>query len=175
METTTTTSVTPSAVGVRYGLLTGLVNVIFSFALFATNLDQSPVRWMSLVILVGGMVLAHRQFKQQNGGFMAYGEGLATGVVLSGVSGIISTLFTYVYMTFIDPEYMTRMMEKARAEMERKGNMSDAQIEQATAMVQKFSTGGWLLLFGVAGALLFGLLIALVVSAVTKNPKPEFE
>ena len=175
METATTPPMTTTAVGLRYGLLTGLVSVIFSFILFATSLDQSPVRWLGVAIVVGGMLLAHRQFKQQNGGFMGYGEGLGIGVLLSLVSGIISTLFSYVYITFIDPDYMNRVMETTRAKMEQQGNMSDAQIEQATAMVQKFSSGGWILLFGIIVSLVTGLLIALVVSAITKNPKPEFE
>ena len=175
METSTITPVTPSAVGMRYGLLTGLVSIILSFALFATDLDQSPLRWLGLLVVIGGMVLAQRYFKQQNGGFMAYSQGLITGFVLSGVSGILSTLFTYLYMTFIDPEYMSRVMDTARAKMEAQGKVSDAQIEQATAMMQKFGTGGWLVLFGMMSALVFGLLIALVVSAIIKNPKPEFE
>ena len=53
--------------------------------------------------------------------------------------------------------------------------MSDEQIDQAVGMMQKFSSGGWMVLFGVLGSLLVGFLIALVVSAVTKNSKPEFE
>lgn len=175
METASTTPVTTTTAGVRYGLLTGLVSVIFSFILFATNLDQSPVRWLGVVIVVGGMVMAHRQFKQQTGGFMSYGEGLGIGVLLSVVSGIISTLFSYVYVTFIDQDYMSRVMETTRTKMEQQGNMSDAQIEQATAMVQKFSSGGWILLFGVIVSLVTGLLIALAVSTFTKNPRPEFE
>ena len=167
--------VTPTSVGLRYGLLTGLVNVIFTFALFVTNTDQSPVRWLGLLILVGGMVLAHNAFKQNNGGFMEYSEGLGIGAVLGGVSGAISTLFSLVYMKFIDPGYMGRMMEAARVKLEAKGGMSDEQIDQAMSMMQKFSGGSWMVLFGLLGSVLFAGLIALVVSAITKNSKPEFE
>lgn len=169
------TSVTPTSVALRYGLLVGLVSIIFSFTLFVTQADQSPIRWLGLVILIGGMVMAHNAYKQANGGFMDYSEGLGIGAFMSVISGILSTAFSFVYMKFVDPEYMSRIMETTRAKMEAKGNMSDEQIDQAMGMAQKFSTGGWMILFGILGSLLFGFLIALAVSAITKNTKPEFE
>ena len=172
---TNATSVTTTSVGVRYGLLTGLVSIIFSFILFVTHTDQSPARWLGLVILIGGMVLAHNAYKQANGGFMSYSEGLGIGAFMSLISGTLSTAFSYVYMTFVDPDYMARVMEMTRAKMEDKGGMTDEQIDQAVQMMQKFSSGGWMLLFGILGSLLFGFLIALVVSAITKHSKPEFE
>lgn len=172
---TNATPVTSTSVGLRYGLLTGLVSVIFSFILFVTHADQSPARWLGLVILIGAMVLAHKAYKQANGGFMNYSEGLGIGAFMSGVSGVISTAFSVVYMKFIDPEYMSRMADTARANMETKGGMTDEQIDQGVAMMQKFSTTGWMVLFGVVGSVLGGLLVALIVSAFTKHSKPEFE
>jgi hypothetical protein len=172
---TNATSVTTTSVALRYGLLTGLVNVLFSFALFVTQTDQSPIRWLGLVILIGGMVLAHNAYKQANAGFMDYSEGLGIGALMSIISGTLSTAFSFVYMKFIDPDYMSRIMDTARAKMEAKGGMTDEQIDQAMSMMQKFSSAGWMVLFGVLGSLLFGFLIALVVSAITKNPKPQFE
>ncbi|MDO7853715.1 DUF4199 domain-containing protein [Hymenobacter convexus] len=172
---TNTTSVTTTSVAVRYGVLTGLLSIIFSFILFVTHADQSPVRWLSLAILVGGMVLAHNAYKQGNQGFMNYSEGLGIGAIMSLISGTLSTAFSYVYMNFVDPDYMARVVETTRAKMEEKGGLTDEQIDQAIVMMKKFSSGGWMILFGVVGSLLFGFLIALVVSAITKNSKPEFE
>jgi hypothetical protein len=174
METNSAT-VTSTSVGLRYGLLVGLISIIFSFVLFVTQADQSPVRWLGLIILIGGMVMAHNAYKQANGGFMNYAEGLGIGALMSVVSGVLSTAFSYVYMTFVDEGYMGRIMDTTRAKMEAQGNMTDDQIDQAMSMAQKFSSGGWMVLFGILGSLLFGFLIALVVSAITKNSKPEFE
>ena len=169
------TPVTTTSVGVRFGLLTGLVSIIFSFILFITHADQSPVRWLGLAILVGAMVLAHNAYKKAHNGFMNYSEGLGIGAIMGGVSGVLSTIFNFLYMKFIDPEYMSRIMETTRTKMEEKGGMTDEQIDQAVSMVQKFSSGGWMVVFGVVGSVLFGFLIALVISAITKNSKPEFE
>lgn len=172
---TNSTSATTTSVGLRYGLLTGLLSIIFSFVLYVTQADQSPVRWLGLAILIGGMMMAHNAYKQANGGFMDYAEGLGIGALMSVISGMLSTAFSLIYMKFVDPEYMSRVMDTTRAKMEAKGGMTDEQIDQAMTMMQKFSSGGWMVLFGVLGSLLFGFLIALVVSAITKNSKPQFE
>ena len=176
METTTSNEiVNPTNTGIRFGLLTGLVSIIISFGINATHMEASPVRYLTVVVLVAGIILAQRDFKRQNAGFMGYGQGLGVGTVLSVVVGLMSAAFTYVYTTFVDPEMMTRAMDKVRADMEAKGTMSDAQINQAMAMSAKFTSGPILLVFVVVGSVLIGLLISLITSAVLKNSKPEFE
>ncbi len=176
MEPTTNVVVTPAAVGLRYGLLTGLVSIIFSFGLYALHLEQnSYLRFITTVVLILGIVLAQREYKQLNGGFMSYGEGLTIGALASVVVGVLSAAFVYVYTTFIDPETLTRAMDKARADMEAKGTMSDAQIDQAMAFSAKFTSGPLLLVFVILGTLFMGFLVSLLTSAFVKNPKPEFE
>ncbi|QKG51585.1 DUF4199 domain-containing protein [Hymenobacter sp. BRD67] len=173
---TATPSASTSSVALRYGLLTGLVSIIYLFVTFATGQESNqPVSWLSLVIPITGVYLAHKAFKQLNGGFMSYGQGVGIGVLLSVVSGALTSVFNYVYRTIIDPDITTRTVEAARAKMEAAGTMSDAQIDQAMAMASKFSSGPIMLIIGLVVSVLFGLLISLVIAAITKNPKPEFE
>ncbi|MGY3087886.1 uncharacterized membrane protein (DUF485 family) [Hymenobacter sp. UYAg731] len=172
---TNATPVTPTSVGLRYGLLTGLVSIIISFALNIVQLEQSPAKWLSIVILTGGISLAQRFFKQQNAGFMSYGEGLSMGMMLTLVSGVMGAVFSYIYISFMDNGMIARMLDKARTDMESRGGASDEQIDQAMQMTAKFMTPVAISLLVVLFSLLFGLAISLVVSAVNKNPKPEFE
>lgn len=169
------TPATPSAVGIRYGILTGLASVIFSFGLNTTGLDQSPVKWLSLVILVVGIYLAQNYFKQQNTGFMSYGQGLSIGTILSVVTGVLCGIFTYIYVLYIEPEYIARILDKARADMEARGGMTDAQIEQGMMWTAKFMNGPMMFAFALLGTLFFGFIISLITSAIIKNPRPEFE
>ena len=174
METTPTT-VTTTSVGTRYGLLTGLVSIIISFGLFAAHLEQSPLRFISFLVLAGGMAMAMRFYKDNNQGFMRFGEGVGIGTILSAVVGALTAIFTYVYMNIVDPEVVGRMMEKAREDMEARGNLSDDQIDQGMAMAGKFMNGPIMLAGVVLGTVFFGVLLALIVSAFIKHSKPEFE
>ena len=172
---TITTPVTTTPVALRYGMLTGLVSILFSFGLSIMHQESSPARYISFAILIGGIVFAMNTFKQQNQGFMSYGQGLGIGTVLSAVVGLMSGIFTYVYMTFIDTEIMGRITEKMRTDMEARGGMTDEQIDQAIAMSGKFMHGPFMLVFALLGSILIGVLLSLVISAFIKNAQPEFE
>lgn len=175
MEVNTQQAATPASVGIRYGLLVGLVSVIITFGLYATGQEQGPLRWLSSLVLIGGMVMAMRAFKQANGGYMSYGQGLGIGTIVSAVSGVLSAIFVYVYMSFIEPNAMERMMDKARSDMEAKGNLSEEQIDQGMAMAGKFMTAPALTISVLIGSIIMGFIISLVVSAIIKHTKPEFE
>lgn len=175
METSTQTPPSTSAVGIRYGLLTGLVSILISFGLFATNSEQSPLRFLSTLVLVGGMVVAMRYYKENHGGFMSFGEGLGIGTILAAVVGLLSAAFTYIYMSLIDPNVVERMMDKARADMEARGGMSDEQIDQGMAMAGKFMSVPALTAIVLIGSILMGFLLSLVIAAIIKRSRSEFE
>ena len=176
MESSTNKRVTTSSVAVRYGVLTGLVSIIFAFVILATGqLTNTPLQFVGLIIPIVGIYLAHKAFKGQNGGYMSYGQGLGIGTLLSVISGVISVAFNYLYKEFIDPELSKQILEQTRAKLEQGGNMSDAQIDQAMSISSKFSSGPISLVIGLLSSIILGVVISLIVAAFTKNAKPEFE
>jgi uncharacterized integral membrane protein len=175
MENTATPAVSPSSVGLRYGLLTGIVSIILSAVMYMTNTEQSPLRYLGYLILIGGILMAHQYFKRNNSGFMSFGQGVSIGTTLSAVVGVLSAIFFYIYASFIDNGFINRMVETSRAEMESSGKYSDEQIDQAMAMSQKFMTMPAIAGMAVIGSIIFGLIVSLIISAFTKHTRPEFE
>ncbi len=175
METSAPATVQPTTVGLRYGVLTGLVSIIISFCLNVSHLEQTPAKWLTMIVLIVGTVLAQKFFRQANDGFMSYGQGLGVGMVLAGVSSVLGAVFSYLYVTVIDPDMTARILEKVRADMEAKGTMTDAQIEQAMHWTAIFTQGPALAGLASVIGLLTGLLVSLITAAILKNPKPEFE
>ncbi len=175
LDSSAPTPISIPAVAVRYGLLTGLVSVIVSLTLFLTQTEQSPARWLGLIVGAAGIYLAQNDFKKQNGGFLEYGQGLGIGTLLNLISGALNAVFTYFYIQFVDDGFIGRIIATARAEMEAKGNLTDEQIDQALAMTTKFTTPTMLLVFGILGAAFFGFLLSLLITLVTKHSRPEFE
>lgn len=175
METSATPAPATTSVGLRYGLLTGLVSIIVSFIISASALETSPIRHVAWLILIIGIILGQLNFKQQNAGFINFGTGLGVGMLVTATVGVMSAVFGYIYVNFIDPESLVRGMEKARQDMEARGGMSDAQIDQAVAMGTKFANGPALIIFLLLLYLVVGLFVSLLASAIIKNPKPEFE
>ncbi|UOQ71877.1 DUF4199 domain-containing protein [Hymenobacter cellulosilyticus] len=168
----------PVAVGIRYGLITGLLWIIVDFILRATELSfkYSIYVTASIAVYALGIILAHRFFKQQNHGFMTYGQGILIVVVLSLISGFISSLFNYAYVNFIDPDYPLRMRTDMEAWMSSMPGVQEEQIQKSLEglsdekmksplQIGKSTLGG---AFG-------GLITGLIVSIFTKHKRPEFE
>ena len=162
-------------IAMRYGLLTGLVSVIYSFILFIGGLSENTaLSSLSYVFLIGGIVLAHKHFKKENGGYLTYGQGLGIGSLLSVVVGLMSGIFMYIYIKFIDGSVMDTIRDKQLAELEKR-NMSEEQIEQAMAMAGKFMSPEMMVVYVVVGTLLMGFLLSLIISAITKHTQPAYE
>lgn len=163
------------AVAIRYGLLTGFVSVIFSFILFVTEQSQNTVlSSLSYVIMIGGIILAHKHFKKENDGYMTYGQGLGIGTLLSTILGLLSGIFMYIYIKFIDSSFLERMRDMQIAELEKR-NMSDEQIEQAMAITDKMMGAEMMVVWAVVASVLMGFLFSLVIAAITKRTRPEYE
>ena len=165
------------SVGIRYGLLTGVVTVIYAFILKAANLEQMPVMGLlTFAILIVGIVLAHKYYKQASGGFMSYGQGLGIATIAGAVVGVLSGVFNYIYVNFIDTEYVQRAIDAARTKLEADGNLTEEQIDQAMQLTSKvMPTGPLSILWAILATAFFALLLALLISAFTKNNRPEFE
>jgi len=149
METITSTSPTVTSTGLRYGLLLGLISAVFWFILITTNqVGNTLLGLVPAVLYIAIIVLAQRDFRTRNGGFMSYGEGVGVGALLSLVSGLVSGIINFVYR-IIDPSVVEQAAEQVRAKLEAAGTMSNEQIDQAIAMSQKFSSGPIGLVIGV--------------------------
>lgn len=175
---TNTAAVAPSknAIALRYGFISGIISMVYSLILNVTDLafTNQALSWVSIIILVAAIVLALREFKRQNNSFMSYGQGLGIGTLVGVISSILGGIFMYIYVKFVDSGYLDKMRGMQMAEMESKG-LNDEQIDQAMAMSEKMMTPEMIILFAILGGLLFGFLLSLIISAVMKKSRPEFE
>jgi hypothetical protein len=171
METTTKPST--AGIALKWGAITGLVSIIYYIILQVTGLaTNQAMSWLSLVIMIGGMVYGLNEFKKENGGFMTYGEGLGVGTLLSAINGLIYGAFASFYIAFVDDSTMKKTLAIQRQAMEDKG-MDDAQIDQAMSMAEKFMGPGPVFLISLLFCVFFGFLLSLVVSAILKKERTE--
>jgi hypothetical protein len=163
------------SVALKYGFITALVGVVYTLILMVSDLGDN--RWLSglaYIILIVGVVLAMKQFKALNFGYMSYGQGLGIGTIVSAVFGFLSGTFTWIYTSFVDTGYMERLMLKQEAAMLEQG-MSQEQVDAGMEVANKLQ-GPLLMIVGATiGAIIMGFLLSLIVSAIMKNNRPEFE
>jgi hypothetical protein len=153
----------------------GIVGIALFVIFIVAGVDiQGPARWLNIVVLAAVIFLAHKYYKENGDGFMTIGQGTGIGFWLCLVSSTLSSIFTYVYVKFIDTGFIQQMLDKAREGMEEKGTMSEEQVDQAMAMTAKFMTPEMMLIFGFIFGIIFGVIVALIVSLFTQKKSPEF-
>jgi hypothetical protein len=162
-------------VAIRYGLITGLALIIFNLILFFTNnYGNMFLSLLGLLITIVGIVMAHNHFKKLNAGYMTYGQGLGLGVLLAGVSGVLTGLFLFIYMQYIDPSVLDQLRETQMGMMSN-FNIPEDQMDKIMEDVEKKNTPGRHFINQILGSLVLGLILSLIIAAITKRNRPEFE
>ena len=168
-------NVSTARIALKYGVLASVVIMVYTTIINLTGQSQNKIlTTLSFIFLIGGILIAMRAFREENKGFISYGEGLGIGSLVSAIMGLLGSAFTMFYNKFIDPTIMTQAFDKVREDMEAKG-MDDSQIESTMQFSQMFSSPGIMFLIGVVGYLFMGFLISLVVAAAVRKEKPVFD
>lgn len=160
----------------NYGVLLGILSIILGVVMYVTNAYLAPSFIYSVIgflILVVVIAMAIKAYKAENGGYLGLGEALKVGIGVAVIGGIISAIWSFVLMNYIEPDFMSQMMEMQREQMvEANPNMTESQMEAALEMGAKFSSPWLVMAVSLIGNLFFGLIISLVVGLIMKKENP---
>lgn len=177
METQVTSVVTTRSVGVRFGLIGSVISIAYFVILNIAGLDvtQGFWNWFGYCITIALLVFAHKYYKDNGDGFMSYGQGIGIALWIGLVSGVISSIFTYLYIKFIDTAFLDMVKDRQLEAMQQRG-MSDEQIDQAMEFSAMFMSPEAMFIFMLFGSIVATIIIALIVTIFTqkKNPQPVF-
>lgn len=166
-------------VALKWGLISAVISIVYSVILIVIDKYQDPSlniinSIFSLVVTVGILIYAMKDYRTLNNGYLSYGEGLGLGTLTTTVAGVVVGLFSFVYLKFIDSSSLQKGMAQARDKWEEQG-LSEEQIEQAEKYGAMFTSPGAIFVLSVFIALLFGFILSLIVAAVMRREKPVFE
>ena len=167
--------VTTKQVAMKWGLYLGMAMILYGMILQLTGqIGNQALGYINYLFVAILMFFAHKEFKESGNGFMSYKQGLGLGMIMVLIGSVISSLWSYIYLKFIDDSMLDIIKEKQLEEFE-KQNMSDAQIDQAMAMMERFSNPEMIVVFAIVFGVFFGFIVSLIISAITKNPDPAQE
>lgn len=156
-----------------YGLLLGVVVIIFSLLLFLVNVDKmSPLNYLSFVFVIAGII--YFQFTYRNkylGGYISYGKAFSVGFLTIVYYSVIITIFTYIYFVYIDPGAIEAMKSMAEEKYIRQG-LSDQEIDRVMIVTNRFQTPVAMTLSALFGGIAFGAVICLITSIFVKKEDP---
>ena len=107
-------------VALKFGVLASVVIMIYTTIINVSGLSQNKILTsLSFLFMIVALFLAMKDFREQNKGFMTYGEGLGVGTLVSAVMGVLTSAFNMFYMQVIDNTLMSQSMDQVREDMER--------------------------------------------------------
>ena len=165
MENSSESTASSSILALKYGFINGLLSFLFSTLVnvmgWAEQFQES-MGWISgiwsLVLSVTVSYLCLREYREQNEGFMSYGQGLGLATLLGAISGLVAGGFNYIYIQFIDNSVIQRQMDIARERMEDQG-MSASQIQSAEEMTSMFMNPGMQFVIVVIMSIIFNFFL----------------
>lgn len=166
----------PDAIGIQYGILAGVANILIIMVAYLTNPDLMFSYWLGTltflipIILITLAALKHRQIQS---GYVTFKEVFRTIFLVILIASTLLIAFDYIFYNMIAPDMMERVKEfsinKLEAYRETLGEQGyDAAIERIEQQDRGVHTEAMSLAFFI----IFYSLIGLIVAAIVKRKKP---
>jgi Protein of unknown function (DUF4199) len=163
-----------------YGVILAVSNIVLTLVGFFLGFQTDKIAegrwfgWLSLVVGIAVTWLGVRAVREESAGkSLSYGKGVGAGFLINVYSGLIGSIYAFIHFTFINPSYADYTIDLAR---QKAGNASDAQLAVMEKWMRFMLSPAMISVIGMIMALIFGILIALVVSAFLKRaPKGPVE
>ncbi len=159
-----------------YGLYLGLALVVYSLILYLAGLTGNKAAgWVTYLIMIGMLAFTMINYREKvNGGFLKYGQGVGLGVLTAVYGGVLSAIFSFILIKFIDPGIVEQIVNQAMEEAMASGANEQA-LEMAEKMVRMFTSPTAILLMGVVGSAFMGAIFSLILAAIFKKEPPMFD
>ncbi|MGB0779016.1 MAG: DUF4199 domain-containing protein [Flavobacteriaceae bacterium] len=171
------TSIKTASYALRYGLIYGIILVVFAIMLYTMDMhyqNSTLSTVVNILIGVGGILWGMLAYKKDNGGFISLSQSLKVGIAIALVGSLVGIIYGVVLTEFIDPTTMDKALEFQKQQMlSQDPEMSVEQANQFVDMQKKFSSPLIRSAFGLLFGIFFGFIVALISGLVIKKNRPE--
>lgn len=168
------------SLGVAFGLITGLIYIVLLLIRY-NFFAYSPVAYNSfalgayIIILFLFFITGYKR-KKQLGQYAETKEIFLTIFIAILITEGIYVLFNYIYLAYIDPDFLLKYLQTTQAFLAGKGMDASGIEEKMTQLKNQsnsinnigFSLIGWALWVIIDG------IIGLIFSLALRKPKPQY-
>lgn len=168
--------------GINFGILSAVYFVVRTSIIYAADLTLFSNLWVTLLDLVIGLtlaIMAISKAKKALGGFITFKEAFTVYFLNTIISFAVYTVFIILLFNVIDPEAKEIVhnynIEQTVGNMQKFGMETEAIRETVDKMRENnaLSVNNQLLGFPIGVAI--SCIIGLIIAAIMKKNKPEFE
>lgn len=170
----------------KSGLIIGIVSIVVFIIMYVADIKPVGIMMPFVIMLIGlainitVLVVLFKKHRTEAGGFISFGNAFLYCFIALAVASVISTIFTLLFVQFIEPDYYKSIIDAQKTYMENylSGKVSEEQMaqtmdkmdEQAAKMGSVKST-----LIGLLTSVIVSGIIALIAGAVMKKNPDIFD
>lgn len=163
----------------NYGAYLGLGLVLISFTVYILGLEEQKSIIPSLLnnfLIIGAIAYSITMYRDNfNNGLVSYSQSLKIGTSVVFFASVILAFYTYIFVTFINPEYLENIIKIAEQEiLNSDPEISDEDLDLALSMTQKMLQPQWMSTLSVLGGTFMGFFYSLIISFFIKKDDPNF-
>ncbi len=167
-----------------WGVILGIVSIIFSLILWFLNIMPSNLLIMLLLLLINlvvtivFVVIGTKKYRDGVlGGNIDFGKAFLTGLLIIIFASVLSSIYNVVFNVAIDPQYYDRTIEASKewtSEFMMKRGVPDEKIEATLDKIDEKAKPSVFKMFrsGLVGSIIFGIIICLIIAAILKKEEP---
>ncbi len=155
-----------------FGLITGILMMLLSLLFYLLNVDQkSWINTLVYLVLFAGMSWGVINIRENRlNGVMSYGKAVGTGFWIGFIAAIIIAVYTYFYLTDLNPESMQQALAQAENKIiESQPDISDEDLDRAMEMVKIFGKPSFSAVATVISNSLISIIFALIIAIFAKR------
>ncbi len=158
--------------GIRFGILTGIVYMLVLAGRYYfgdTPVHLGVATAIGYVIIIALFFLAAYTRKKQLGGFADVKELFGTVFIVILIAELCFSLFNYIYLWHIDPDYLDRFSRSTLAWMQQaKLPQKELEAFEQTIQEQKQTSFGAMAM-GFARSIIMDSIAGLIIAFILKN------
>jgi hypothetical protein len=158
----------------KWGLIGGVATVIMGLLSFLLGFsDSKAIQYAGVILMLAIIVLGLFDYRDKfGGGFASFGGLFKVGLMIGLIIAVISVIWSFIYMNFIDTELLGRILLKTEIDLESRG-LSDSEVKIAMEYTEKLMKPGYMAVVSLASTLFMSAIISAISALVIKNNKPE--
>ncbi|HWZ13816.1 MAG TPA: DUF4199 domain-containing protein [Mucilaginibacter sp.] len=157
-------------VATKWAVIYVITSIVITYLFQLLNIDQSSgVKYLGYIPFIAFLLLAQKEYRDQLGGFMSFGDGFSAGFRYAVFAGVMLAVFIFIYLTFLSPQILEQSIASQQGKFKEQG-LSSEQIERANDIGRKY--GAVIGAFGAAiGSAILGAILALIGAAIFKKER----
>lgn len=154
----------------NYGLITGLILIVYSIVIYLIGQSLNQVLgYVAILILAGCIYYFTKQYRDKvRQGFIKYGQAFSFGLLIGVFTAILLAFFSYIEVTYIDPNLVEKQLDIMQQKMVEKG-LSDSQIEMIIAQSREWMTPVKMFFMSILSFSFWSTIIALITASILKK------